>query len=326
MENTMISMLFPDVNVGVCTFLGIMAAYVLTCVLLHFCGKFLPKDGGRDFAVDGKLSQGKPRGAGFVFILVFALCVLLFVPFKTEYLIYIILTVAAMLTGFLDDCSKSPWGEYKKGFLDLLISVMIAVTYVIFNGSTLYFAIAQTEVKLPVALYVVLATILVWVSINVTNCADGVDGLSATLTCITLLCFYFAGPSTMLSGNYRLMILIMVACLLGYLWYNATPSLMMMGDAGSRAMGLFIAIIALQCGCVLLYIPFALILILDGGLGLLKVSLLRFLKIKILKNVRTPLHDHARKNMGWSNTQTVFKFAILQIVLGFAVVCLLNNL
>jgi phospho-N-acetylmuramoyl-pentapeptide-transferase len=76
----------------------------------------------------------------------------------------------------------------------------------------------------------------------------------------------------------------------------------------------------LKTGCPLLYIPIALVLILDGGLGLLKVSLLRFLKISILKNTRTPLHDHVRKVWGWSNTQTVFRFAIIQIIVSVAVV------
>ena len=69
-----------------------------------------------------------------------------------------------------------------------------------------------------------------------------------------------------------------------------------------------------------LFIPLALVLILDGGLGLLKVSLLRFLKIHILKNTRTPLHDHVRKVWDWSNTQTVFRFAIIQIILSLAVI------
>jgi phospho-N-acetylmuramoyl-pentapeptide-transferase len=55
-------------------------------------------------------------------------------------------------------------------------------------------------------------------------------------------------------------------------------------------------------------------MILDGGLGLIKVALLRFFKIKILKNTRTPLHDHVRKNKGWSNTQTVNRFVIMQII------------
>jgi phospho-N-acetylmuramoyl-pentapeptide-transferase len=93
-----------------------------------------------------------------------------------------------------------------------------------------------------------------------------------------------------------------------------------MGDAGSRAMGLFISIAILKTGCPFLYIPVALVMILDGGLGILKVSLIRFFKIHILKNVRTPLHDHVRKVWDWSNTQTVFRFAIIQIILAVATV------
>ena len=120
--------------------------------------------------------------------------------------------------------------------------------------------------------------------------------------------------------NYNYLILLFVICLLGYLWFNAAPSKLMMGDAGSRAMGLFISIAVLKMGSPFLYILLALVLILDGGLGLLKVSLLRFLKIKILKNVRTPLHDHVRKVWGWSNTQTVYRFAIIQIMIAVGVV------
>lgn len=320
----MLDLLFHGADKGIIAFIGVLAAYGLTCILLHFCGNLLPRDGGRDYAVDGKLSQGKPRGAGFVFILVFAVALFLFLPIDRERSIYVILTIAAMLTGFLDDCAKAPWGELKKGILDLLISVMIAVTYINFNGSTVSVACLDLQFELPKIVFVILATLLVWVSINVTNCADGVDGLSATLTSVTLMSFYFTASSTALPGDYRYMTLLMVACLLGYLWYNATPSTMMMGDAGSRAMGLFIAVIALKSGFVLLYIPFAIVLILDGGLGLLKVSLLRFLKIRILKNTRTPLHDHVRKNLGWSNTQTVYKFAIIQIVVAFATTWLLH--
>ena len=93
-----------------------------------------------------------------------------------------------------------------------------------------------------------------------------------------------------------------------------------MGDAGSRTMGLFISIAALKTGRPALYLPVALVLILDGGLGLIKVALLRFLKIRILKNTRTPLHDHVRKSWGWSNTQTVFRFAIIQIILSVALI------
>ena len=87
---------------------------------------------------------------------------------------------------------------------------------------------------------------------------------------------------------------------------------------------ILIAIAALVSGRPFVYLLFAVVLMVDGGIGLVKVALLRFLKIRILKNTRTPLHDHVRKNLGWSNTQTVFKFAILQIVVAFATAWLIR--
>lgn len=311
------------IDMKLLAFLGIIFSFVVTCVALSLGKNMLPKDGGRAFAHDGKLSQGKPRGAGFVFILVFAVASILFLPIQNEYTIYIIMVIAAMLTGFLDDCAKSPWGELKKGLLDLAIAIMVSWAFVAFNSSTMHIQLTGTSIELPKVLFIILGTILIWGSINVTNCSDGVDGLSGTLSIVTLLSIYFVGARTGMAATMQYFILIMVACILGYLWFNATPSKMMMGDAGSRALGLFIAIAILKTGSPLLYIPLAFMLIIDGGLGLLKVSLIRVFKIHIMKNIRTPIHDHVRKNKDWSNTQTVFKFAIIQIAISFVVVWLI---
>ena len=307
-------------NIQVTSFLGIMAAFLFTCLFINLFYSKLPTDQGRDFAHDGKLSAGKPRGAGFVFIVVFIGVSILFGKVETENIIYLILVFAAMLTGFLDDCSKAPWGEYKKGILDLAIAIMLAITVINFNGTTIKLISLDMTITLPPVLYGILAVILVWVSINVTNCADGVDGLSGTLTITTLMTLYVVMELINVATDFSYNILLFVVCILGYLWFNATPSKLMMGDAGSRAMGLFIAIAALKSGSPVLYIPAAIVLILDGGLGLVKVALLRFLKIHILKNTRTPLHDHVRKVNGWSNTQAVFRFVIIQIVVSIAVV------
>lgn len=169
---------------------GILFAFFATVLLLWKCQDKLPRDMGRDFAVDGKLSAGKPRGAGFLFVLVFIVAALLFAPFEMEWFIYLVLVAASMLTGFLDDCAKKPWGEYKKALLDLVIAVMIAVTYINYNGTEIYLIFIDKTIELPVVVFGILAVALVWGSINVTNCADGVDGLSATLTSITLISFY----------------------------------------------------------------------------------------------------------------------------------------
>ena len=299
---------------------GILFAFFATVLLLWKCKDKLPRDLGRDFAVDGKLSAGKPRGAGFLFVLIFVAAALMFAPIEMEWIIYLLLVAASMLTGFLDDCSKHPWGEYKKAILDLVIAIMVAVTYINYHGTTVSFLTTGTSVELPVWLFGALAVVLVWASINVTNCADGVDGLSATLTTITLLSFYILNAILGQEGTFNYLLLLFMACLLGYLWHNATPSTMLMGDAGSRAMGTLIAIAALVSGRPFVYLLFAAVLMVDGGIGLVKVALLRFLKIHILKNTRTPLHDHVRKVSGWSNTQAVYRFAIIQIVVSAAVI------
>ena len=106
----MLSYFMPDFNYGIITFIGTMLAFFMTCYLLHKCKGFLPADQGREFAHDGKLSAGKPRGAGFIFILVFAGAYLLFGRLTIERIIYVVLIIASMLTGYLDDCAKNPWG------------------------------------------------------------------------------------------------------------------------------------------------------------------------------------------------------------------------
>lgn len=305
---------------------GIIFAFAATVLATAKLQEYLPKDAGREFAHDGKLSAGKPRGAGIIFVLAFVAAAVLFAPIDAEILIYLILTVICMMTGYLDDASKMPWGEYKKGFLDLCVAAMVAMTYLKFNSNTIELALLHTadggrfQLTIPPVVFAILIVILVWTSVNVTNCADGVDGLSGTLTIVSIMTIYLVDEIMKRGEDFSFLILLFAVCILGYLWYNATPSKLMMGDAGSRSMGLFISIAILKTGCPLLYIPIALVLILDGGLGLIKVALLRFLKIRILKNTRTPLHDHVRKVWGWSNTQTVFRFAIIQIILAVAVV------
>lgn len=316
----MILKLIPASLSSLSAFVGILFAFASTVIATSALSKYLPKDAGREFAHDGKKSAGKPRGAGIIFVLAFAAAALLFAPLEAENLIYLILIVISMMTGFLDDASKTPWGEYKKGFLDLCVAAVAALTFLKFNSNVVELALFGVRFTLPPVVFALCAVVLVWVSVNVTNCSDGVDGLSGTLTIITIMTIYLIDRIKGTGEDFSFLILLFAVCILGYLWYNATPSRLMMGDAGSRAMGLFISIAILKTGCPFLYIPVALVLILDGGLGLVKVALLRFCKIRVLKNVRTPLHDHVRKVWNWSNTQTVFRFAIIQIILSIAVI------
>lgn len=296
------------------------AASLITFILVFVLNKklmhLLPGDLGRAYAVDAEKAKGKPRGAGIIFVLVFCVMSLIFAPFSLENSIYLILLALAMLTGYLDDASKIPWSDYKKGALDLLVSLGIALNFALNNSTAINLTIIEKIsgnpciIEIPAVVYVILATILVWMAINVVNCTDGVDGLCTTLSIIGLVSFVVLSPS-----DFSPFALLFVAALLAYLWFNCSPSIMLMGDAGSRTIGVFFAILAMKSGDPLLFIPFCLIFILDGGLGLIKVFLLRFFKIKLFPNTRMPLHDHFRKEKGWSDTQTVMRFAIIQTLI-----------
>ena len=162
-------------------------------------------------------------------------------------------------------------------------------------------------------LFIILAGVLVWTAINVTNCTDGVDGLCGSLVMTVLLPLAFMVTKS--GAADMLLPMIMFVTLAAYLWFNCSPSQMLMGDAGSRALGVFLAVMFLKTAAPFAFIPMAIVIILDGGLGLLKLSFRRFLKIKnFMEGIRTPLHDHARKNKGWSDTQVVIRFTILQII------------
>lgn len=301
---------------------GVAFCFIAGNLLLGLFKDRLPRDGGRKFAFNGKLTAGRPRGAGIILILVFLAGCLLFVSRQLEYLLYYLMVLCGMLSGYLDDRSETPWNEYKKGAIDLAVCLITALSFLNFNPEMGSIAIGGWSWQMPPVLFVIVATAGLWVSINATNCSDGVDGLCGTLTCVTLTFIGLWGIETGMDSSMLAAILLMIVSILPYLWRNAEPCQMMMGDAGSRAFGLFIGIAILKTGNMLLYFPLCAVLFLDGFLGIVKVSLARFLKIRIMKNIRTPLHDHFRKNKGWSNGQTVMRFAIVQTVISLVLLLL----
>lgn len=290
-----------------------LCSFLIAFFSLKFFKRILPKDQGRAFAVNGALSEGKPRGAGIIFVTSFTLCTALFYPLDIENIIYLVLVYAAMLNGYFDDAAETPWGNLKKGLIDLVISLGIAFTYYFYNGSQVKLYITDSTFTIPAPLFIILAGVLVWTAINVTNCTDGVDGLCGSLVMTVLLPLAFMVTKS--GAADMLLPMIMFVTLAAYLWFNCSPSQMLMGDAGSRALGVFLAVMFLKTAAPFAFIPMAIVIILDGGLGLLKLSFRRFLKIKnFMEGIRTPLHDHARKNKGWSDTQVVIRFTILQII------------
>lgn len=295
----------------------------------------LPHDRGREFTLTAEAAKGKPTGAGVIFITMYVLSCLIFTPMQWPQYSILILIQITMLTGYLDDRSVKSWGEYLKALLDLIICIAATTILYIYmkdeEGKVYYWLpLISSKICIHPVIFFTIGIILLWASINTTNCTDGVDGLSSTLVLIALITlgiiFYFIlghkGIADYLlvpwiadGAIWAIMIFGLAGVLMGYLWHNAFPSSVLMGDAGSRALGFFIGTGVLLTQNPLMIFATSSIIFINGGMGLLKVALLRFFNIKIFSNVRFPLHDHMRKNHGWSPAQVLVKFMIMQILI-----------
>lgn len=322
-------------------FLAALAAGLgaaLTFWLLPRFWSMLPRDRGRAFAVGSEASVGKPMGAGLIFVPVFAFLALLVTPLAWPWLLVVACVLASMVVGYLDDRVEGGYSEYVLGAFDLVVSVLVAVAVCQMLPFDLWLPLVSTPWTIPPWLFIAGGSVLVWTCINATNASDGVDGLSGSLSMISLLALgtilysivghrevadHLLVPHYPSAPDWALLAFGMAGCLAAYLWYNAHPSEVLMGDAGSRPIGLLVGVLVLASGNPFLVLVVAGVVLLNGGTGLVKVALLRFLRIGIFGSVRFPLHDHVRQRLGWSNTQVMMRFVLIQALgLGLLMVLL----
>ena len=193
----------------------------------------------------------------------------------------------------------------------------------------IWLPLTKMKLVLQPFLYIPCAVVWIWIAINATNCTDGVDGLSGTLSSIAFLSlgamlYFVLGHAEMASyllvphypdgAVFGIMAFSLAGTLAGYLWHNAHPSSLLMGDAGSRPIGFLLGVMVLKCGNPFMAFIVAAVLLVNGGTGLVKVALLRFAKIAIFRNIRFPLHDHVRHNHKWSTPQVLVRFSLIQAV------------
>ena len=348
---------------------GTFAAAFLTLCLLPRLWNRLPRDRGKAICKDlgGMKSAGKPTGAGFCVTLLILPVILFFAPLKFWDLMAVAMLYAAMLFGYLDDRALVPWGELKKGLLDAVVSVAIAVFLFLGHAETINAAFFGQPGMLDVSfygnaaglegahrmivwlpflksvwlapwwIYVPAASFVLWFTMNATNCSDGVDGLAGTLTVITLtmlavilyvvvgyrpVAHYLLIPAYSEAARWAIVVMIAAGGFGGYLWYNAEPSKILMGDAGSRFLGILVATASIMTGNPLLVLALSPIVLVNGGGGLVKLVLLRVAKRlgfdigerNVIRKIRFPLHDHCKKNLGWSNAQVLMRFVLLQLI------------
>jgi phospho-N-acetylmuramoyl-pentapeptide-transferase len=166
--------------------------------------------------------------------------------------------------------------------------------------------------------YFLIAPFILLAAANGSNFTDGLDGLDGNVSAVA---FGSYGVIALLQEQIWLadFCFIMMGAIFGFLWYNAHPAMVFMGDTGSQAIGSVLGIVALMSGHWLLLPVIAPVFVVEIISVVLQKSFMWYTqkylgeKRRIFK--QAPIHHHFEL-LGWSETQIVFRFTFLSLLMG----------
>ena len=160
--------------------------------------------------------------------------------------------------------------------------------------------------------YVVFAILYVVFFANAVNLTDGLDGLAGGTVGIASAAYAAIALRVGQSEMAVLAAAVAGSCL-GFVWFNAHPAAVIMGDVGSNALGAVLAAMAIITKTELTLAVVGLVFVVEGASVLLQVGYFKSTGGKRLFRM-TPIHHHFEL-AGWTETQTVMRFWLLA---GFA--------
>jgi phospho-N-acetylmuramoyl-pentapeptide-transferase len=233
--------------------------------------------------------------------------------------------------GALDDLAGVRGMRRGEGFtarfkivIELVMSFLIAL--VLYFGLELRsIALPGVPERIPIGLfYIPVAMMVIISSSNAANLTDGLDGLAGIIMASAFAAY---GLIADLQGQIYLerFCFTIVGASFAFLWYNAHPAEMFMGDTGSLSLGATLGVVALMTGQWLLLPIVMLVPVAEALSVIIQVSYFKFTKRRHGEGRRvfkmTPLHHHFEL-LGWSETQVVQRFWLVAILAAMAGVAL----
>ena len=212
-----------------------------------------------------------------------------------------------------------------KASWQVIFALIIAVLLYIGPTELRSVAIPGIPQKINIGiLYIGVAAFLIVGFSNAVNLTDGLDGLAGSLAAVAYACY---GVIAYLQGQVWLaaFCFTMVGALLAFLWFNAHPAELFMGDVGSLAIGGTLAVVALMTGQWLLLPIVGAMFVAEALSVTIQVSWFKFTKRRYGEGRRvfkmSPLHYHFELK-GWSETQVMQRFFLCGILAGMLGVAL----
>ena len=320
---------------------ALMTALILCLLMGPFVIRFLKGKSGQPIRTNGPEThlkkQGTPTMGGVMILFSLFVSVLLWGDLRNTYIWILLFTTGGLgLLGFADDYLKiikhnsAGVSFWKKIFWQTLIS-FISVYWIVSVSSSpiatgLIFPFFKNLVMELGFFYIVLGVLVIIGSSNAVNLTDGLDGLVSVPLIMANLVFvvitYLAGNA--IFANYLQIHYVpgigelavfggaVMGAVLGFLWYNAPPAQIFMGDTGSLSLGGALGAMAIAT-------KHEIVLVIVGGLfvaeavsDILQVGSYKLRKKRIFK--MAPIHHHFEKS-GWPETRVVVRFWIISIIL-----------
>lgn len=303
-------------------------------------GQYIRSDGPEDHLK----KSGTPTMGGGLILISILISTLLWADLSNRYIWLLILVTGGFgMIGLVDDYSKikkknsDGLSAIHKYLLQSIIGLGVA-TYLLMTATLPL----QTELLIPffkdLSLplgafgFLILSYLVIVGSSNAVNLTDGLDGLAimpivmvisalgvfAYLSGNTIFASYLGIPYISGTGELTIFCAAIVGAGLGFLWFNAYPAEVFMGDLGSLSLGAAMGTLAVIVRQEIVLLIMAGVFVVETISVALQVSYFRYTKFKYGHGRRiflmAPLHHHYEKK-GWKETQVVVRFWIISMIL-----------
>lgn len=299
---------------------------VLCLIVYPFYIKYLRwRSFGQQIRLEGPenhyAKKDTPTMGGLVIILAALISAGIFIGHRItlNFYIFTAMVLAAMFLGLSDDYSKILKKESlgmrarEKITLQILMACFLAF-FIIMDTSF------DISIKLPFVGGIAYSKISFWLfammvyagAVNAVNLTDGLDGLAAGTCAVSFLAYMVICYKNQMFDLAIASFALCCACV-GFLWFNAYPAKIFMGDTGSLALGSALGTLAIFSRTEFLLIVIGGIFVAEALSVILQVSYFKITKGKRIFKM-SPLHHHFEKS-GWHEVEVTIRFWIISLML-----------
>jgi phospho-N-acetylmuramoyl-pentapeptide-transferase len=314
---------------------------VVACLLALFAGypfvRFLRRRGlGKKVRVEGPTSHSVKTGTptmggllicGTVLLLTAILTFTFYSAVGRSILLPLFVLVSCAVLGAIDDRmtiqgvgSEGLRARTKFGWLFAIGTVAAVALWhpQVLGINFIFLPTVRIPLYVPAFLYIPLAVVAIVGTANAVNFTDGLDSLAGWTAFVAFTAY---GVIAYLYEQYYLVTFCftVAGAVAAFLWFNAHPAQVFMGDTGSLALGATLAVVALMVGQVVLLPIIGAVFVAEALSVILQVGYSKATKGKRLFKM-APLHHHFELS-GWSETHVTQRFwlvSVLAAMLGVA--------